>query len=78
MKRLVCDCDGCTLQNVGEGCEVAFEVDRVPDGAGGMEDVVETLDLCGECCRRALRKALGKLSHVDAGLVLASVRRKGT
>lgn len=72
-ERKVFDCDGCSLQNIGDGTRVSFVIDRRADGAGGMEAVVEEFDLCGECCRLLLRKTSTMLSQDDSTNIVAAI-----
>lgn len=63
MERTFTFCDKC-----GSPHATAFFalVDRVPDGAGSMEDVQERADLCPECQAAFIRKGLRAYSFAEA------------
>lgn len=72
--REVYDCDRCHAREI-EPVRFGVDVDRVADGAGGMEDVVERVFLCHRCAGLGLRRFLEGLSHADAAIWLETFVR---
>ena len=64
-RREVVDCDCCGAKAVEHPVHLCFDVDRIPDGAGGMQDVYSKIDLCVRCATAGLRELVGKMDHAS-------------
>lgn len=77
-RREVIDCDRCGAKAVACPIHLCFDVDRVPDGAGGMEDVYSKIDLCVRCATSALHELIGKMDHAGRRIWGRDIIEKGS
>lgn len=74
-QRTVYDCDGCSKKAV-DVRRISAVVDRHADGAGGMEDITEVLDLCGDCMRVEMNNFVDALDYAGAKAWVSEVKAK--
>ena len=59
--RRVYDCDHCGEKGLSKINELQFTTGRQMDGAGSMEDVTESIDLCPICTGKFLSQVMNQL-----------------
>lgn len=64
-KREVVDCDRCGGPDVEDPVHLPVFVDRVPDGAGGMENTYKDFDFCPRCSQSLLTSLCSEKSTQD-------------